>query len=57
VRIAALEEQSFWNRGDALVDFGWASLPGYKSPVSGLPGECYTDLDAELERLKTAKAK
>lgn len=39
-QLAALEEESSWNRGDIISEQGWATLPGMEEPSDDLAEVC-----------------
>ena len=45
VQHAALRKESTWSRGTFIEKGGWATLPGQKSPTSGVAGACAEMLD------------
>jgi hypothetical protein len=40
VQLAALKDESRWNRGDSIADAGWATPLGIEEPVSGAADLC-----------------
>lgn len=45
VQLAALKKQTTWSRGSFIENGGWATLPGQKSPTSGVASACADMLD------------
>ena len=42
--LAALNEESIWQRGDYIAKQGWATLPGNKEPTDGVAEACAEEL-------------
>lgn len=43
-QLAALEEESSWQRGDYVEEQGWATMPGGKGPNDQVADACATEL-------------
>ena len=43
-QLAALEEESFWGRGDYVEKQGWATMPGGDKPNDEVAEACATEV-------------
>lgn len=46
-KLALVKEASSWQRDDALMETGWATLPGYDEPDRGFADACAKAILAE----------